>query len=159
MTIDIYSGGKYPANALSNFAAHTFEFRGFTINSMEGFIAGLTYKDPIEQMRIFLLTGLDAKNATKPWQYSLQVYWQGHVINRCSQEYQDLFDEAYDALYANADFRKALELTKGKEIRHTMGSKDRMRTLLTEQEFVGRLKRLRDSGHSKEIKYSQDELF
>ena len=58
MTIDIYSGGKYPANALSNFMEHSFIFRGFSINSMEGLIAGLTYKDPIEQMRIFLLSGI-----------------------------------------------------------------------------------------------------
>lgn len=159
MIVDIYSGGKYPANALSNFAAHTFEFRGFTINSMEGLIAGLTYKDPIEQMRIFLLTGLDAKHSTLPWEYSLKVYWQGTPIDRCSQAYQDLFDEAYNALYKNADFRKALDSTKGKEIRHTMGCRDRMKTLLTEQEFVGRLKRLRDTGNSKEIKYSQEELF
>ena len=47
MTIDIYSGGKYPANALSNFMEHPFIFRGFIVNSMEGLIAGLTYKDPI----------------------------------------------------------------------------------------------------------------
>ena len=34
-------------NALSNFIEHPFVFRGFSINSMEGLIAGLTYKDPI----------------------------------------------------------------------------------------------------------------
>ena len=159
MIIDIYSGGKYPANTLSNFAYHPFEFRGFKINSMEGLIAGLTYKDPIEQMRIFLLHGIEAKNATKPWEMAGKVYWQGEPINRCSQDYQDLFDEAYDALYTNADFRKALDSTKGDEIKHTMGCKDRTRTLLTEKEFVDRLKRLRDTGQSKEIKISHDELF
>ena len=47
MTIDIYSGGKYPANTLSNFIEHPFIFKGFIVNSMEGLIAGLTYKDPI----------------------------------------------------------------------------------------------------------------
>ena len=156
MVIDIYSGGKYPANTLSNFAKHPFEFRGFTINSMEGLIAGLTYKDPIEQMRIFLLTGIDAKHATMP---TGRLYWQGKPLDRYSQEYQDFFDEAYDALYTNVDFKKALDSTKGKELKHSLGNKDRTKTLLTEEEFVGRLRRLRDTGHSKEIKYSQDELF
>ena len=47
MIIDIYSCGKYPANALSNFMEHPFVFRGFSVNSMEGLIAGLTHKDPI----------------------------------------------------------------------------------------------------------------
>ena len=159
MKIDIYSGGKYPANALSNFTYHPFEFRGFKINSMEGLIAGLTYKDPIEQMRIFLLHGIEAKNATKPWQYSMNVYWQGKPIDRRSQEYQDLFDDAYNALYTNADFRKTLDSTKGKQLVHSIGQRDRMKTLLTEEEFVGRLMRLRDTGNAKEIKYSNDELF
>jgi hypothetical protein len=34
-----------------------------------------------------------------------------------------------------------------------------MKTLLTEEEFVGRLIRLRDTGHSKEIKFESEELF
>lgn len=159
MIIDIYSGGKYPANILSNFMYHPFEFRGFKINSMEGFISGLTYKDPIEQMRIFLLHGIEAKNATMPWEYSMTVYWQGTPIDRLSQAYQDLFDEAYNALYKNIDFRKALDSTKGCILKHTIGCKDRMKTLLTEQEFVGRLTRLRNTGNAKEIKYIQDKLF
>ena len=159
MIIDIYSGGKYPANALSNFAYHQFEFRGFKINSMDGFIAGLTYKNPIEQMRIFLLSGIEAKNSTKPWEMSGKVYWQGNEIIRCSQQYQDLFDEAYDALYTNADFRKALDSTKGHKLIHSIGHRDRMKTLLTEEEFVGRLTRLRDTGHSKEILFESEELF
>ena len=159
MIIDIYSGGKYPANALSNFACHPFEFRGFKINSMEGLISGLTYKDPIEQMRIFLLHGLEAKNAAKPWEMARKVYWQGESIDRCSQEYQDFFDEAYDALYTNADFKKTLDSTKGNELKHTMGCKDRTRTLLTEKEFIDRLIRLRDTGHAKEIKISHNALF
>jgi len=159
MTIDIYSGGKYPANALSNFMEHPFNFRGFSINSMEGLIAGLTYKDPIEQMRIFLLSGIEAKNSTKPWNFDMQVYWQGKAIDRRSQEYQDLFDEAYNALYTNADFRKALDSTKGHKLIHSIGHNDRMKTLLTEEEFVGRLTRLRDTGHSKETKFESEKLF
>lgn len=159
MVIDIYSGGKYPANILSNFAYHPFEFRGFKINSMEGLISGLTYKDPIEQMRIFLLHGLEAKDAAKPWELAGKVYWQGTPIDRCSQEYQDFFDDAYDALYTNVDFKKALDSTKGNKIKHSIGCKDRMKTLLTEHEFVDRLVRLRDTGSSKEIKISHNELF
>ena len=159
MTIDIYSGGKYPANALSNFMDHPFIFRGFIVNSMEGLIAGLTYKDPIQQMRVFFFFCLEAKNSTKPWNFDMQVYWQGKAIDRRSQEYQDLFDEAYDTLYTNADFRKALDSTKGHKLIHSIGFKDRTKTLLTEDEFVGRLTRLRDTGHSKETKFESEELF
>lgn len=36
--MDIGSGNAYPANALSNFAPHPFEFDGVQCNSMEGFL-------------------------------------------------------------------------------------------------------------------------
>ena len=112
----------------------------------------------IEYFSIFYLT-IEAKNSTKPWNFNMQVYWQGKAIDRRSQEYQDLFDEAYNALYTNADFRKALDSTKGHKLIHSIGHRDRMKILLTEEEFIGRLTRLRDTGHSKEIKFESGELF
>ena len=42
--MDIKSGCKYPASALSNFAPHPFKFRGFNVASMEGFLQGIKFK-------------------------------------------------------------------------------------------------------------------
>lgn len=158
--IDIYSGGKYPANALSNFCKHPFIFRGFSINSMEGFLQALTHKNPVEQVKIFLMHGVEAKRQGLPWDHNQTLYWMGSPIMRYSQEYQDLLDEAYQALYdGNEKFRKALNDTGNAQLIHSIGSKASSHTILTEKEFVTRLTRLRNTGKSKEKISMEVELF
>ena len=44
--MDIHSKGKYPANALSNFAPHLFILDGVECCSMEGFLQSLKFKNP-----------------------------------------------------------------------------------------------------------------
>ena len=43
--MNIGSGQDYPANALSNFAPHPFVFDGVEVNSMEGFLQSLKFKN------------------------------------------------------------------------------------------------------------------
>jgi len=63
--IDIKSGNEWPSCALSNFASHSFQFRGLDVSSMEGFLQGLRFKDPDIQLHIFGLVGSVAKAAGK----------------------------------------------------------------------------------------------
>ena len=50
--MDIISTNSYSSNSLSNFAAHPFTFRGFEVNSMEGFLQGLKFKSPEMQAEV-----------------------------------------------------------------------------------------------------------
>ena len=45
MTIDIWSGGTYPANVLSNFYPNAFVFDGVECSSMEGLLQSLKTKN------------------------------------------------------------------------------------------------------------------
>jgi predicted NAD-dependent protein-ADP-ribosyltransferase YbiA (DUF1768 family) len=58
--MDIRSGNQWPSSALSNFAPHPFEFRGFKVNSMEGLLQGLKFKGAAMQAQIFTLVGKTA---------------------------------------------------------------------------------------------------
>jgi len=53
--MDIKSGCKYPASALSNFAPHPFKFRGFDVASMEGFLQGIKFKSKEMQLHVLAL--------------------------------------------------------------------------------------------------------
>jgi len=59
--MNIKSGCKYPASALSNFAPHPFKFRGFDVASMEGLLQGMKFKSKEMQTHVFTLVGKAAK--------------------------------------------------------------------------------------------------
>lgn len=137
---------QYPGRNLSNFFPHPFTFRGIEIASMEGFLQGLKFKSPEMQREVFKLVGFAAKKkgAPKNWQQSQTLWYQGHPIPRRSKVYQDLLDEAYDAMYEqNAAFRKALEDTHDATLTHSIGKTNESETVLTIREFINRLNRLR----------------
>ena len=137
---------QYPGRNLSNFFPHPFTFRGMEVASMEGFLQGLKFKSPEMQREVFKLVGFAAKKKGKGknWQQSQTLWYQGHPISRRSQTYQDLLDEAYDAMYEqNAAFRKALEDTHSATLAHSIGRTKESETVLTIQEFISRLNKLR----------------
>lgn len=145
--MDIRSGNQWPSSALSNFAPHPFEFRGFKVNSMEGLLQGLKFKGAAMQAQIFTLVGKTAKYAGKKknWKASQTLWWQGQPIKRSSEEYQALLDEAFQALSQNESFKKALIATGDAVLTHTMGKSRQNETVLTQNEFCSRLMRLRSS--------------
>jgi len=59
--MDISSNGKYPSNALSNFAPHPFVVDGVICNSMEGFLQGLKFNNPDMQEYVCSLVDLQKK--------------------------------------------------------------------------------------------------
>lgn len=145
--MDIASGAAYPANALSNFAPHPFEIDGVRCASMEGFLQSLKAKEPDIQKHICSLVGRAAKSAghNRNWQSRGTVYWQGKAICRYGDEYQQLLDRAYRALFEqNEGFRNALRASKGATLTHRMGKRKQTETILTTWEFCRRLTKLRD---------------
>jgi len=145
--VDIRSSSSYPGGALSNFSPHPFVFHGFKVNSMEGFLQGLKFKSPEMQQHVFTLVGMCAKKKgiNKKWFRKQELYFQGIFISRHSQEYQNLLDEAYEAMFSqNKKARKALLATKGATLKHSIGKSDPHKTVLTEREFCSRLTKIRD---------------
>lgn len=86
------------------------------------------------------------KGKKKKWYNDQILYWNGKKYNRKSNEYQNLLNRAFNALYDNSGFRKALEYTNGSNLTHSIGKNDKSKTVLTSQEFCSRLMYLRDIG-------------
>ena len=146
--MDIRSGCGYPGSALSNFAPHPFIFRGIEIASMEGFLQGLKFKNPEMQKYVFSLVGKMAKykGKEKNWKRDGLLYFQGEAVDRFSDDYQLLLDEAYNALFSqNESARKALLATGNAVLEHSIGRSKEQDTILTRSEFCGRLMRIRIS--------------
>lgn len=144
--MDIGSGKAWPSCSLSNFAPHPFVFRGILVNSMEGFLQGLKFKNPEMQKHVFLLVGKAAKFKGKPkkWWRDQKLFFQGKEIDRHSQEFQDLLDEAFTALFTQNDSAKrALLATNNAVLTHSIGKNDPKRTVLTTSEFCSRLTKIR----------------
>ena len=149
MILDIKSKYPYPAGALSNFTAFSFTVDGVECASMEGFLQSLKTTDIAEQNRVCRLTGKDAKEyfAESPcngqWKRTGFLHWQGKRVWRYGKSYRMLLNRAYDALFQNEDFRKALAATGDAKLDHTIGKRFRCTTVLTRKEFIGQLYRLR----------------
>lgn len=144
--MDIKSGAKYPAGALSNFSPHRFIFRGVLVESMEGFLQSLKYSDFEMQKHICTLVGLKAKKtgSKKNWQRDQTLWWAGNPIKRNSDEYQSLLDEAFEAMFTQSESaRKALLATRDANLTHSIGRTKKSETVLTRQEFCGRLMSIR----------------
>lgn len=143
--MDISSGAGYPASSLSNFAPHEFIIDGVNCASMEGFLQSLKFQNPDMQKYVCSLVGRAAKfkGKNKKWQKTGLLYWQGETIKRDSERYQKLIDEAYDALAKNESFKKALLATENATLTHSKGRTKISETVLTKQEFVSRLTKIR----------------
>lgn len=143
--MDISSGSGYPASSLSNFAPHEFEIDNIKCASMEGFLQALKFQNSDMQKYVCSLIGKAAKfkGKNKKWQKTGNLYWQGETIKRDSEHYQELLDNAYNALAQNQSFRKALLATGNATLTHNMGKTKMSETVLTKTEFVSRLTKIR----------------
>ena len=143
--MDISSGSGYPASSLSNFAPHEFIIDDIKCASMEGFLQSLKFQNPEMQKHVCSLVGKAAKfkGKNKKWQKTGNLYWQGEVIKRDSERYQELLDKAYNALAKNQSFKKALLATGNATLTHSIGKTKISETILTKTEFVSRLTKIR----------------
>lgn len=145
MILDISSNKPYPANVLSNLAPNAFIFEGYECASMEGLLQSFKFRDLAKAQQVMKLVGLDAKYAGRAgdgWKANGTLYWRTIPMSRHGSGYQNLLDNAYDALATNTEFRLALIDARRKTISHRMGHDDPNYTILTEQEFVSRIVRL-----------------
>lgn len=145
--MDIRSKKPGPAGDLSNFKPRRFTVRGVECNSMEGFLQALKRKNPDMQKEVCKLTGYAAKKngARINWQTTQTLWWDGKAIKRESQEYQDLLDEAFVALFVQNEKAKACLLSTGNAtLTHVMGRTNLKETVLTRNEYCGRLTRIRE---------------
>lgn len=143
--IDIHSKSPYPADKLSNFYPHPFVIDGVKCASMEGFLQSLKFKDSGDQVKVCGLSGGEAKDAglDQDWKTDQTLYWQGRAYDRASPEYHNLITRAFDKLATEPDFQKALVETGDNPLDHTIGIDDPAQTVLTRQEFIDQLYRIR----------------
>lgn len=152
---DIYSKGEYPSDALSNFAAYDFEVDGVKCASMDGFLQSLKFRNIMKQREVCRLVGKNAKFSAGRlrnflWKFTQTLYWNGSKYKRFSNEYQELITKAYDCLWKNEKFRNVLLSAGDEPLCHKMGGQDIRKTVLTEQEFIRQLNRLRNTnGYSR----------
>ena len=144
--IDIKAKAAFPAGALSNFAAHPFVFDGVACAGMEGFLQSLKTDDQSRQAEICALVGEAAQKAGRQhaWNDAGLLWWRGEAFDRLSDGYQRLLDRAYAALAEQSPgFRRALLATGDAALTHAIGQTDPCETILTADEFCGRLMDLR----------------
>lgn len=148
-TLDIYSNGIYPSNVLSNLAKKEFVLDGIACSSIEGFLQSLKIRDIDEQTKICALFGGSAKKAASKnteWMNTQKLYWLGKEYDRDSEEYQELIYRAFSECYRqNNVFRSALDSTKGITLTHSNGKNDKTKTILTADEFIQILTKMRDN--------------
>jgi len=148
-SLDIKAKAPWPAGALSNFAAHAFTFDGVKCASMEGFLQSLKIADGAMQAQVCALDGAAAQNEGRKFDWSVEgtLWWRGTAYDRLSDAYQGLLDRAYQALYDQSKpFRDALAATADLRLTHSPGKEDPCQTILTIEEFISRLERLRRAG-------------
>ena len=155
--MDIKSKSGYPSSSLSNFAGHRFTLDDVEVYSMEGFLQSLKFKNPDMQAEVCKLIGFGAKQrgAKKNWWTKGVLYWRGVEIGRFGDEYQELLDRAYKAMFEQSKgFRNALLSTRNASLTHSIGKSKQSDTILTKSEFCGRLEKLRRNAQKE-----YDELF
>ena len=131
LIINVYSKGSYPADALSNFAPHSFCFEGGEFKCMESFLQSLKFKDIYEQRQIWSLSGKEAKSMGSEQEWHRFLYWNGKPIDRFSKQYIQLVESAYQNMFdQNSDYREALQATKGHLLLHTIGKLRRSNTVV-----------------------------
>ncbi|MBQ7886105.1 MAG: leucine-rich repeat protein [Clostridia bacterium] len=146
VVLDIRSASRGAVGRLSNFTARAFVFDGVACGSIEGVLQSFKCADPVRQREICALAGNEARMAgmAYDWRERQELYWLGTAYPRVSDAYQQLLDRLYDAAYAqDASLRDDLEQVRGRELSHRLGRTDPTQTILTRQELLDRLDRLR----------------
>lgn len=145
LLINIYSKGKYPADALSNFYPHDFQLDGIAISCMEAFLQSLKFQDPAQQIQICQLPAKEAKasGSRQNWQARGCLFWQGAAFSRYGKEYRILLQRAYDAMAGNPHFHHALLDSGRRPLLHTKGRIFRKNTCLTTGELCRLLRQQR----------------
>ena len=147
--INISGNSANPVAArLSNFTLRNFTFDGIQCVSIESVLQSFKFNDGVGlQRQICLMPPKKAKEMGTEfpgWKEEQILFWDNQEFNRHGQEYQQLVSRLYDAVYNQDDtFKDDLLALGNEEICHSIGKSDPNDTVLTEQEFIDQLNRLR----------------
>jgi hypothetical protein len=146
--IDIRYNASGVASELSNFTQRAFLFKGVWCASIEGVLQAIKSPNLAVQEKRCLLYGVQAKRAGKgssDWKDSQTLFWKQTAMGRASKEYGTFLTELYDAVFEQClSFRSALTATGTQHLLHSIGrGKNPSQTVLTEDEFIAQLVRLR----------------
>lgn len=138
---------SYPDCALSNFSNFAFVLDGVACGGMEGFLQSLKFLSNKKRREIAALYGKAAKKAgegKRLWKILGVVFWNGKIYSRFGKAYSRLVERAYDAAFSsNEEFRRALSASEKRPLSHKIGKTKKRETILTENEFIFNLYRLR----------------
>ena len=148
-TLDLhYRSENELSKSLSNLYPYTFLMDGYLINSMEGLLQSLKTDNMSEKVKMWGMSGV------KCWKYGQQFNsWKetqilydnnGKPIDRHSEEYDFLIQRAYDCWFQNENFKQRLKESLPYKISHSMGKTDKTDSVLTKDEYIGNMERLRD---------------
>lgn len=145
--MDISFMNPYPSNSISNFARNEFVIDDVKCQSMEGFLQSLKFEDVVKQKEVCNLYAKRAKDeGTKraDWMIYQRLWWKGIPFLRGSIDYQKLLTRAYNELAKNDRFIRALKATGTENLTHKLGRNEQAHTILTIDEFLEQLNRLRN---------------
>lgn len=148
-TLDLhYRSENLLEKSLSNLYPYNFIMDEYCIKSMEAFLQSIKVKDLNEKKKIWEMHGVNC------WKYGqrfnswkdTQILYNnfGKPINRQSEEYSFLIQRSYDCLFQNDEFNKKLKESLPYKISHSMGKTDKNDSVLTKDEYIDNMERLRN---------------
>ena len=136
------------AKSLSNLYPYSFVMDDYSILSIEGFLQSIKTDDFKEKEKMWGMSGI------KCWKYGqlfnnwkdTQILYDnyGYGIMRQSDYYDFLIQKAFDCLFENEEFNKRLKESLPYKITHSMGKTDKTDSVLTKDEYIRNMERLRD---------------
>jgi hypothetical protein len=147
-TLDAHYRNENPlAKSLSNLFPYTFELDGHIIKSMEGFLQSVKTNNQNEKEKVWGMWGISCwkyGQTLNGWKDIQTLYWEGKAMDRLSDEYQHLLERAFDALFENEEFKQRVKESLKYNVTHTIGKTDKANSVLTKDEYVYNLERLRN---------------
>ena len=121
---------------------------------MEGLLQSLKIIRSSRQIEVCTLSGFEAWKAGKgiEWWETQTLWWDSKPIERHSDKYQEVLNEAYECLFRqDNEARYALLETGDVKLEHTIGRTNPGETILTKREFLTRLTNIRTALRSEQF--------
>lgn len=146
--INIYKDGGGLSSELSNMADREFEWFGMKFASIESALQSMKYDRRCKRAIVADLPGMEAKKYAKPdWSgrgRGTLYLPTGKTVHRESAEYQKVLADLYETAFLQCPrFMMALALSGSMRLEHSIGRTDIWETILTADEFITQLERLR----------------
>ena len=145
LSFQIKAGAEGMAGRLSNFTERDFSFDEIHCRSIESVLQSFRFPDMVVQADICGMGAKEARQAEsdEDWKETGILYWMGRPYQRQGQEYQALLDRLYQSVYEqDKSFRVETILCHNADLRVKRWSRSPQVTLLTQDEFLDRLKAL-----------------